>query len=196
MIRITHPKTPSSQRFKATSFMRRDHELFDMFEKGVQCMEIHYFYSVTKVYNNVKLFGKSTSGTPAIDQRIFGDCGVDVEWNAICAKYFPNYIAVKDTDGFKKWKWEEDSGAVACEQNMAINKALVADVKAMFVRVKPLVDELLKTFHDMLFGQNGSPDTAIKFHDGFVAAHKELQDLQSLCKAIKDFQLLAVKYKF
>ena len=143
MIRIVQHSKPTAERGnKATSFMRRDHELFDMFEKGVACLETHFYYSVVKVYQNAKLFGKSTSGIPLIDQRIFGDSamGVDLEWNAMCAKYFPHYIAVKETDSFKKWKWEEDFGTVAAEQNIVVNKALVADVKAMFVRVKPLVE--------------------------------------------------------
>ena len=200
MIRITQqPKSsPLSSRIKATSFMRKDHELFDMFEKGVKCIELHYYHSVTKVYNNAKLFGKSTSGVPAIDACIFGDpgFGIDLEWNAVCARYFPSYIAVKETEAFKKWKWDEDFGTVASEQNTAINKALVADVKAMFAKVKPLVDDLLKTFHDLLFGHDKTPDSAIKFHEGFTAAHNELQELKSLCMAMKNLALLAQTYKF
>jgi len=200
MIRIMPQKKASaSSRIKPTSFMRRDHDLFNMFEKGVKCLELHYYHSVTKVYNNAKLFGKATSGIPAIDACIYGDpaFGIDLEWNAMCAQYFPLYIAVKETDGFKKWKWEEDFGPVASEQNTEINKALVADVKAMFARVKPLVDDLLKTFHDTLFGQQGdTAENAARFHDGFMAAQNELHDMKSLCAAVKDFQLLAVKFKF
>ena len=198
MIRITTQSSRPKGVNKSTSFMKDNQRLFSMFEKGVQCIETHYYHSVTKVYNNAKLFGKSTSGITAIDACIFGDPshGVDLEWNAMCAQFFPNYIATKETDGFKKWKWEEDFATVAADQNKKINDALIADTKAMFGKVKPLLDDLLKTFHDLLFGQNGSADNAIRFHDGFTAAYRELQDLQSLCKAVKDFKLLAEKYKF